>query len=219
MDLVATGESAPQTSSWQGLAPVDLCKLSFYETPYMQINRRCQGCGEDRSEQVQAEIAKQIINVKRLVYYPNSPELPASVHIPLQSFPRSRLQESRPIGTQLPMARRTAAQHGTPNDQHLIHQRITVTSPNSSPTKDPRNVFFIIGSGPKPGDLHWLSQENVVNWGTANFFIWLRGEYYKRRGGIWRWLFRIRVLSHCDFFKVSRRFFAFCSSSLNQALV
>ncbi|KAI2640876.1 hypothetical protein GGS26DRAFT_540133 [Hypomontagnella submonticulosa] len=162
------------------------------------------GCGEDRSEQVQAEIAKQIINVKRLVYYPNSPELPASVHIPLQSFPRSRLQESRPIGTQLPMARRTAAQHGTPNDQHLIHQRITVTSPNSSPTKDPRNVFFIIGSGPKPGDLHWLSQENVVNWGTANFFIWLRGEYYKRRGGIWRWLFRIRVLSHCDFFKFKK---------------
>jgi hypothetical protein len=62
-------------------------------------------------------------------------------------------------------------------------------------------LFFVVGSGNKIGDKHWLSQKDVQYVGEDSFFQWLRDEYYKRKKFWARWM-GLREFSHCDFYKV-----------------
>lgn len=67
-----------------------------------------------------------------------------------------------------------------------------------------RFIFLVVPFGISPGDLHMFAQKKieVQTTNTAEFFLWLRSEYYKLKGSFRTW-FGLSAFSHCDFYKVS----------------
>lgn len=75
----------------------------------------------------------------------------------------------------------------------------------SSPSMPPlikRYVFLVVGCGSSLGALHHLAQKDVQPIETAEFFKWLREQYFNVIGLRRSWL-SIRIFSHCEFYRVS----------------
>lgn len=87
---------------------------------------------------------------------------------------------------------------GTVNQNSQYPQ--TAFQLNTPPTS--RHIFFIVASGTNPGDIHRLAQTAVQSFTTAQFFQWLRSEYFRLRGFLQSW-FGLWEFSHCEFYKVS----------------
>lgn len=69
---------------------------------------------------------------------------------------------------------------------------------NTPPTS--QHIFFIVASSTNSGDIHRLTQTEVQSFTTAQFFQWLRREYFRLRGFLRSW-FRLWEFSHCEFYK------------------